>query len=109
MSTDLLKGSKLWILFLLISFASISAVLFVPSLPLLAAHFGLTESTAQWSMTIFLIGYTVGQLPYGPIANRWGRKKAIFIGLDLALVGTLLCVFATHFWLFCLGRLVQAL
>jgi len=109
MSTDLLKGIKLWILVLLISFASISAVLFVPSLPSLATDFGLTESTAQWSMTIFLIGYTVGQLPYGPIANRWGRKKVIFIGLDLALVGTLLSVFATHFWLFCLGRLFQAL
>ena len=97
------------ILILLVSLAPVSGVFFTPALPLLTEEFGLSEAVAQWSMTIFLIAYSLGQLPYGPIANRWGRKKALFIGFDIAFVGALLCLFANSFWLFCIGRFIQAI
>ncbi len=105
----LLRPSKIAILLLLVSFATISALLFTPSLPQLAIDFGISESTAQWSMTIFLIGYTIGQLPYGPIANRFGRKKAIYLGICIALIGMGISLFAPSFWILCIGRFIQAL
>ena len=109
MAETLLKGPKRLILLLLISFASVSGVLFTPSLPDLAQSFQVPESVGQWAMTIFLIGYSLGQLPYGPISNRFGRKKAIYIGATLAFIGCLICLFSTTFAMFCFGRFIQAL
>ncbi len=106
---NILRGPKLLVLILLVSFASVSGVLFTPALPSLTREFGISESTAQWSMTVFLIAYCFGQLPYGPLSNRFGRKKALFIGLDVALAGSLICLFSNSFWLFCFGRFFQAL
>ena len=105
----LLKGPRPIILMCLLSFASVSAVLFTPSLPLLAKEFGVNEHVAPLSVTLFLVGYTLGQLPYGPIGNRFGRKRSLSIGLDIALLGTILCIFSTNFWFFCFARFIQAL
>jgi MFS family permease len=106
---SLLHGPRLLILILLVSLASVAGVLFTPALPSLTKEFGIPQATAQWSMTIFLFAYCLGQLPYGPLSNRFGRKKALFIGLDIALAGSLLCLFSNSFWLFCIGRFLQAI
>jgi len=99
-------------LLLLISFASVNAVLFTPALPDIALYFGVSESTAQQTITWFLIGYAVGQLLYGPIANRYGRKRALYVGISLQIVSSLLCVLAGvihEYGLLIAGRLLLAL
>ena len=106
---NVLKGPRILILLMLISYAAISAVLFTPALPELAAYFQITDSMAQATMSIFLVGYALGQLPYAPLANRYGRKKTIYIGLSLALFGTILCWVTSSFHLFFIGRFLQAL
>ncbi len=105
----LLQGPRIVVLLLLISFASISAVLFTPSLPELAEFFHISDSVAQQTMSVYLLGYTVGQLPYGPLANRFGRKRAIYIGLAFAFLGSLLCWQAPSFNWLLIGRFFQAL
>jgi multidrug resistance protein len=97
------------ILLLLISFGTISAVVLTPALPQLSRDFGISEGQAQWTISIFLVGYAIGQLPYGPIANRFGRKKAIYIGICLMLVGSVLAISISSFWSLVLGRFIQAL
>ena len=69
------KAPPTFILLLLVSFASVSAVLFTPGLPQIAHQLGISESASQWTITIFLIGYTFGLLPYGlsPIALEGNR------------------------------------
>jgi MFS family permease len=81
-------------LLLLISFASVNAVLFTPALPGIAHFFAITTETAQQTITWFLIGYTLGQLVYSPIANRFGRKPALYLGIGLQVMSSLLCVLA---------------
>lgn len=96
----------------MISFASVNAVLFTPTLPNIAHFFGVSDNTAQQTITWFLIGYAVGQLLYGPLANRFGRKKALFAGIGLQILSSLLCVLAEviHiWWLLVVGRLLLAL
>ncbi len=104
-----LKGKHSPILLLLISFGAVTALFFTPALPQLAQDFNVSESRAQWLMTIFLIGYCIGQLPYGPLANRFGRKPAIFLGLSLSILGSLLCIAATSFAFLCFARFIQSL
>lgn len=106
---DLLRFPRILILLLLIAFATFVGLLFTPSMPQIGRDFGIPDAQAQWTMSIFLIGYTLGQLPYGPIANRFGRKKAIYIGVVLAFVGSLLAFFSTSFWVLCVARFIQAI
>jgi DHA1 family bicyclomycin/chloramphenicol resistance-like MFS transporter len=99
-------------LLFLMPFASIAAVLFTPSLPLIASSFGVSEAVAGSSITTFLFGYAFGNLPYGPIAKRYGRKTAIWCGLSLTLLGTCTILFSGAFkiWsLFLVGRFISAL
>lgn len=107
--SNITQFPRIIILLLLISFASFLCALFAPALPMIAEYYGISSSLAQWTMSIFLIGYTLGQLPYGPLSNRFGRKKALAMGAFIAFVGSLICYFSSEFWELCVGRFIQAL
>lgn len=99
-------------LLLLISFASVNAVLFTPALPAIAHFFGVGEDKAQQTITWFLVGYALGQLLYGPIANRFGRKPALYLGIIVQIISSLLCVlagFMHEYWLLVAARFMLAL
>ena len=109
-----MKAVKLpfFTLLLMISFASVNAVLFTPALPEITQFFSISNNNAQQTITWFLIGYTVGQLIYGPIANRFGRKYALYIGVGLQILSSLLCVISGVMHLYVLlviGRFLLAL
>jgi MFS family permease len=90
----------------------VNAVLYTPALPDIAHFFIISSGKAQQTMTWFLIGYTLGQLLYGPIANRFGRKPALYAGISLQIISSLLCVLAgvLHSYLILvLGRFLLAL
>ncbi len=105
----LFQFPRILILMALFPFLTLAAVIFTPAFPYLAAEFQLQESEAQWMMTLFLFGAALGRLPYGPIANRFGRKKTLLIGLYSALIGTLLTIFSGSYLFVCIGRFIQAL
>ena len=99
-------------LLLLISFASVNAVMFTPALPDIADYFAVSHDTAQMTISWFLIGYAGGQLLYGPLANRFGRKPAIYGGIILQIISSGICVAAGllhSFPLLIAGRLLLAL
>lgn len=79
-------------LFLMISFASVNAVLFTPALPDITNYFAISEDVAQLTMTSFLLAYTFGQLLYGPLANGLGRKPSLYFGIGLQIISCGLCV-----------------
>jgi len=82
------------ILFLLVSFGSVGAVLFTPALPAIQQFFQISVGQAQMTMTSYLVGYALGQLPYGPLANALGRKKTLYWGIWISIAGCLLCAFS---------------
>ncbi|HEU5280460.1 MAG TPA: MFS transporter [Gammaproteobacteria bacterium] len=99
-------------LIFLISFASVNATLFTPALPNIAEFFNVTNNAVQHTITWFLVGYALGQLIYGPLANRFGRKPALYAGIGLQIVSSLLCVFSSvvpSFWLLVFARFMLAL
>src|SRR3990167_10618339 len=89
-------------LLLMAGFASFGAVLPTPALPAIAHYFSITSSSVEGIMVIYLIGYGVGQLLYGPIANRFGRKQSVMVGIILASIGSLLAIIASLFHYFLL-------
>ena len=84
-------------LMLMISFASVNAVLFTPALPSIATYFSITSATAQQTIIWFLVGYAFGQLMYGPLANRFGRKPALYMGVSLQIISCFMCIAAGVF------------
>ena len=104
--------AQFFTLILLISFASVNAVLFTPALPDIALYFGINHNLMQQTITWFLVGYTVGQLIYAPLTSRWGIKTAVYSGITVQIISSLLCILAglTHqYWLLVVGRLLVAL
>ena len=103
---------KIGLLLSYISIASISAAIITPALPQIEQAYSLTNGALEWVVSLFLLGYVIGQLIYGPLANRFGRLKALRIGLALNLLGILICMLSTrysHYGLLLMGRLVTAL
>lgn len=95
-----------------ISIASVSSAIITPALPQIQSQFALGNGQVEWMVSAFLMGYVAGQLIYGPLANAYGRLKALRIGLMINILGILLCFMALsiHSYAFLiLGRFVTAL
>ena len=108
------KTSRFNLIWLLsyISIASVSAAIITPALPEIQAQYSLSLGTVEWLISAFLIGYVLGQLIYGPLANQFGRLKALRIGLIINLLGIAICLISFEMnacWLLIIGRLITAL
>ena len=107
-----IKGLKIAILLSYICIASISAAIITPALPQIEHSFALSHGALEWIISIFLLGYVIGQLIYGPLANRFGRLKSLRIGLIINILGILICMSAVsmhNYSFLLLGRLITAL
>jgi len=101
------KDPYLFTLLLFAAFPAISAVLYTPALPKIATLLNLSEELTQRSMSIFLIGYAIGNLFWGPMTSRFGRKESIKMGIAIAISGLFFNCLLTLFpkiWLLFLGR-----
>lgn len=107
--SELLKFPRLLILILLFSLSIVAAVSFTPAYPLLVSDFHLSNVEVQWMMTLYLLGSVLGRLPYGPLANAIGRKKTLYLGLWLSLIGTLIVLIAPVYSIIIIGRCIQAI
>ncbi len=106
------KKPHLLCLILLISFPSVATVLISPALPAISDFFHVSNGDAQQLITIFVIGYALGQLIYSPFANRFGRKVAIYLGVGLYLISCVICligIYAHSLDVIFLGRFLMAL
>ncbi|WP_187263859.1 multidrug effflux MFS transporter [Pontibacter beigongshangensis] len=65
--------------------------MYLPGFPAIAADLNTTISQVQFSLTSYLIGISVGQLLYGPLLDRFGRKKPLYVGLVIYMVASVGC------------------
>ena len=95
-----------------ISIASVSAAIITPALPIIQAEYKLSLGMVEWIVSAFLSGYVAGQLIYAPVANQYGRLKALRLGLTINLIGIIFCLIAVAYhlyWLLIVSRLITAL
>lgn len=75
----------------------------LPVMPALAAHFRTTVGAVQFSFSAMVLGIALGQLVYGPLSDRFGRKPVIVAGVLLYVAASLSCTLAgsieTLIWL----------
>src|SRR6185295_18183134 len=62
--------------------------MFLPSVPVIARAFGAPPGAAQFCVTTYLLGLAIGQLTWGPVSDRYGRKPVLLAGLGLFLASS---------------------
>ena len=75
----------------LTAFAPLSIDMYLPSLPTLADVFSTDTSQVQLTLSAFLIGFGIGQLIYGPLSDRYGRRPPLLIGVFLYALTSAWC------------------
>ncbi len=96
------------ILSTLMGFASISTDLYLPAMPTIGQSLGADVGTMEWTISGYLVGFSVGQLFWGPIGDRFGRRLPIAIGLVLFIIGSAGCALAGSAWAMIGWRILQA-
>jgi DHA1 family bicyclomycin/chloramphenicol resistance-like MFS transporter len=83
--------------------------MYLPGFPAIAKDLHTSISQVQLSLTAYLIGIAVGQLLYGPLLDRFGRKLPLYVGLSVYLLASVGCALSTSIDTLVIMRLLQAL
>lgn len=83
--------------------------MYLPGFPELQRSFGVSYTRLELSLTAFFIGMIGGQLIYGPLSDRFGRRRPVLVGLSIFSLGSLGCALAPNIDAFIACRVVQAL
>ena len=99
----------LLVLGLLSAIGPFSIDLYLPAFDVIAEDFTTSVDRVQLSLTSYFVGIAFGQIIYGPLLDKYGRKKPLIIGLGIYIVASLLCVLTTNIDHLILLRFLQAL
>ena len=83
--------------------------MFLSSLPSLTEVFDTGASRAQLTLSVYLVGFAIGQLVYGPVSDRYGRKRPLLFGTALFVVASIAAGFATSIEMLIVFRFIQSL
>jgi len=97
------------IITLLVALGPLATDLYLPALPILTEAFHTNSSKVQLTLSIYFIGFAVGQLIYGPLSDRFGRKPVMLGGMLLFVVCSGAAVYAGSIESLIAIRLLQAL
>ncbi|KRW58486.1 Bcr/CflA family multidrug efflux MFS transporter [Pseudomonas sp. TTU2014-080ASC] len=99
----------LLILGALSAFGPLAVDFYLPSFPALAEQFSTDVEHVQLSLASYFVGLAIGQLMYGPMADRFGRRKPLLIGVSLFCLASVACAFAPSLEWLIVARFIQAL
>jgi len=97
------------ILGLLTSIGPLSIDMYLPAFPSIAKNLNTTVSNVMLSLSSFFVGISVGQLLYGPLLERYGRKTPLYFGLGLYSISAIACATAMSVETLIIFRFFQAL
>ncbi len=94
---------------LLTAFGPFVTDMYLPSLPALAVYFDAPVSLVQMGLTSSMLGLALGQLLFGPLSDKYGRRLPLIYSLYLYIVATFLCLFAPDIKIFVAFRFLQGI
>jgi MFS transporter, DHA1 family, multidrug resistance protein len=106
------RGARATMCFMVIMLTALGIFmsdLYTPSLPAISHYFHVQPSLVKMSLAVYLLGLTFPQLLFGPLSDAIGRKKVIFPGLLIALVGSVCCMQAPNIYALNAGRFLQGI
>ncbi|MEZ8625507.1 multidrug effflux MFS transporter [Vibrio splendidus] len=110
MSQSTFKKTPLLLAMMIIATGQVGVSIYLPSLPLIASDLSVTQVDVQLLVTLFLVGFGLSQLFYGPMSDAVGRRPIFLLGQGVYLIGTVVCVvFSDNMTALEVGRLLQGL
>ncbi|MGP0090717.1 MAG: multidrug effflux MFS transporter [Xanthobacteraceae bacterium] len=97
------------LLAVLTTLGPLSIDLYLPSLPEIEHLLQASPAQAELTISAYLVGFAVGQIVYGPVSDRYGRKPVLMTALSLFCVASLICVGAWSIKALIAARVLQAL
>ena len=98
----------LWLLGLLTAIGPLTIDMYLPSFPSISADLQVPQSRVELTVSTYLLGLALSQLFYGPIADRYGRKKPLLGGLAIYMLATIGCALASSVEYLLFFRCIQA-
>lgn len=108
MSDKPLPHVPLWLLGSLTFSGTLAMHIFIPALPSAAGDLRAGIGAMQMTVSLYIVGLGVGQLVYGPLSDRCGRRPTLMVGLVLYVVAGLGAAVASHVGTLIAARLFQA-
>ena len=102
-------GRLTLVLGLVMAIGPLAIDMYLPALPALQAEFGTSAGRVQQTLSAYLLGLALGQLAFGPLADRYGRKPPLLGGLTAFAIASAGCALAGTIEHFVLLRFLQAL
>lgn len=103
------KFKLIFILGLLTSIGPFSVDMYLPAFNRIAVDLNTSISNVMYSLSTYFIGISFGQLIYGPLLERYGRKKPIYFGLVIYLLASMGCIVAFNVDMLITMRFFQAI
>jgi DHA1 family bicyclomycin/chloramphenicol resistance-like MFS transporter len=98
-----------WLLVLIIGSGTLGMHILSPVLPLIGEDFSADIAATQLTVSLYMFVFAGGQLIYGPLSDRYGRKPVLLAGLAIYIVAGVLCATATTIEWLLAARMLQAL
>jgi DHA1 family bicyclomycin/chloramphenicol resistance-like MFS transporter len=103
-----LARPPIWLLVAIIAIGPFTMQVLVPSLPAMGRDLGASTAHVQLTVTLYLLGVGAGQLVYGPLSDRFGRRPLLMGGLALYAVASLAAALAGGIGGLVVARVLQA-
>ena len=92
----------------LVAFGPVSTDLYLASLPDMGRYFDTSVEMVQMTLSVFLLGFAVSMLLYGPLSDRFGRRRVILGGVVVYVIGSLACLLSSSIEMLIASRFLQA-
>lgn len=98
-----------WLVVLIAGLPLLTETVYTPSLPDIARELSVSDSWAEYTLSIYLLGFAVGVFIWGKLSDLYGRKPFILIGMAIYLMGCAGCYFSDTITMLMVSRFVQAI
>jgi DHA1 family bicyclomycin/chloramphenicol resistance-like MFS transporter len=83
--------------------------MYLPAFSRIASEFKTTTSAISLSLSTYFIGFALGQIFYGPLLDRFGRKRPLYVGLTVYIAASLACAHPHNIQMLIAFRFLQAI
>jgi len=88
-------------------YAWLAVKLPMPALPYLPRIFHTTAGALKISITLNLVAFSISQILWGPLSDRYGRRHIVLISLIMAAIGAAIAMIATNIYMYIIGRFIE--
>lgn len=83
--------------------------IYLPAMPMMARDLHASAATTQLTLSLFMLGFAFGQILYGPVSDRLGRRPAVLFSFALFALGSIACTVAPDMTTLLVARVAQGI